>query len=79
MSFHKKIEKGQETIKYRDVVSLYPYVCKYGKFPIGQTVIHAGNACQDIDAMLKKEGLIQCVISPKKLFDQVFYFLHLEV
>jgi hypothetical protein len=79
MSFHKKIEKGQETIEYCDVMSIYLYVCKYGKFPIGQTVIYAGDACRDIDAMLKKEGLIKCVIPPKRLFHHVFYFLHLEV
>jgi hypothetical protein len=35
MSLHKKIEEGQETIEYCDVMSLYPYRWKYGKFPIG--------------------------------------------
>jgi hypothetical protein len=33
MGLHK-IEEGQETIEYCDVMSLYPYICKYGTFPI---------------------------------------------
>jgi hypothetical protein len=72
MSFLKKIEEGQETIEYCDVMSLYPYICKYGKFPIGHPVIYAGDECSDVDAMLKK-GLIKCcVMPPKKLFHPVF-------
>ena len=34
-----KIEEN-ESIKYCDVMSLYPYICKYYKFPIGHPVIH---------------------------------------
>jgi hypothetical protein len=30
-----KIRPG-EKINYVDVISSYPYVCKYGKFPVGQ-------------------------------------------
>jgi hypothetical protein len=58
MSIQNKIQVGEETIEYCDVMSLYPYICKYGKFPIGNPVIHVGDTCKDIDAMLKKEGLI---------------------
>jgi hypothetical protein len=72
MSLHKKIEEGQETIEYCDVMFLYPYICKYGKFPIGHPVIYAGDECRDVAAMLKKEGLIKCcVMPPKKLFRPV--------
>jgi hypothetical protein len=70
MSLHK-IEEGQDTIEYCDVMSLYPYICKYGNFPIGHPVIYAGDKCSDVDAMLKK-GLIKCcVMPPKKLFHPV--------
>jgi hypothetical protein len=72
MSLHKKVEEGVETIQYCDVMSLYPYICKYGKFPIGHPTIHAGDECKDIDTMLKKEGLIKCcVMPPTKLFHPV--------
>jgi hypothetical protein len=72
MSLRKKIEEGQETIEYCDVMSLYPYICKYGKFPIGHPVIYAGDKCRDFAAMLKKERLIKCcVMPPKKLFHPV--------
>ena len=27
--------KDGEKIRYVDVISLYPYICKYGKFPVG--------------------------------------------
>ena len=37
-------------------MSLYPYICKYGKFPVGHPVIHAGDACRDTEAMLQIEG-----------------------
>jgi hypothetical protein len=43
MSLHKKIEELQKTIDYCDVMSFYPYVCKYEKFPIGHLAIHAGD------------------------------------
>ena len=30
---------GTEKIKYLDICSLYPYICKYGIFPIGRQLI----------------------------------------
>jgi hypothetical protein len=33
MRLHCKIREGIETIQYVDVMSLYPYVRKYGSFP----------------------------------------------
>jgi hypothetical protein len=47
---HYKIQEG-ETIRYVDVMSLYPYICKYYKFPIGHPKIHVGDACQNKDGM----------------------------
>jgi hypothetical protein len=67
MSLHK-IEEGQEKIEYCDVLSLYPYICKYEKFHVRHPVIYAGDECRDIDAMLKKEGLIECCVMPPKSY-----------
>jgi len=36
---HYKIREGEETVQYCDM-SLYPYICKYFKFPIGHPIIH---------------------------------------
>jgi len=41
-----------ETNQYVDVMSLYPFICKYFKFPIGHPIIHVGDACRDIEACL---------------------------
>jgi hypothetical protein len=71
MGLHNKIEEGQEKIKYCDVMSHYPYIFKYGKFPIGHPVIYAGDECRDVDAMLKKDLIKCCVRPPKKLFHPV--------
>jgi hypothetical protein len=71
MHLHHKARED-ETIQYVDVISLYPYVCKYFKFLIGHPVIHVGDACQDKEAMLQKEGLIKCfILSPKRLYHPV--------
>ena len=43
MRFHYKAREG-ETIQFVDVMSLYPYICKYFKFPVGHPVIHVGDA-----------------------------------
>ena len=34
-------ESSSEEIKYIDVRSLYPYVCKYGLFPLGHPTIYS--------------------------------------
>ena len=49
-----------ETIQYADVMSLYPYVCQYGKFPVPHSVVNVGDSCKDKEAYLSKEGLIKC-------------------
>jgi len=46
MVHHYAIREG-ETIQYYDVMSLYPYVCKYFKFPVGHPKIHVGDVCRD--------------------------------
>jgi G:T-mismatch repair DNA endonuclease (very short patch repair protein) len=68
---HYRVREGEQ-IRYCDVMSLYPYVCKYSKFPVGHPVIHVGDTCRDIDAMLRKEGLIKCcILPPKRLYHTV--------
>jgi len=75
MRLHYKIREGEETVQLVDVMSLYPYVCKYFKFTLGHPVIHVGVACQDTEAMLRKEGLIKCcVLPPQKLYHPVLGF-----
>ncbi|KAJ8974544.1 hypothetical protein NQ317_000520 [Molorchus minor] len=46
-SKHYKCGPG-EKIKYIDVCSLYPYVCKYGKFPIGHPKVFVGEECSSL-------------------------------
>ena len=60
---------GNEKIKYADFTSLYPYICKYGKFPVGHPVIYTENLTSDIS---RYEGLIKCtVLPPRELFHPV--------
>jgi len=44
MRLYYKIREGKETVQYVDVMSLYPYVCKYFKFPVGHPLIQVGDA-----------------------------------
>jgi len=69
MVLHYATREG-ETIGYYDVMSLYPYVCKYSKIPLGHPTIHVGDACNDKQAMLSKEGLNKCTVLPPKRLHQ---------
>ena len=74
MRLHYKAREG-ETIQYVDVMSLYPFVCKTGKFPVGHPVVHVGDACKDKEACLGKEGLIKCTfVPPERLYHPVLPF-----
>ena len=71
MRLHYKMCEN-ETIQYVDVMSLYPDICKYFKFPIGHPLIHVGNACKDVEACLRMDGLIMCtIVPPQKLYHPV--------
>lgn len=62
-TYYKCKKEEGEKIFYVDICSLYPWVCKYGKFPVGHPTIYIGNdECQKrgIDA----EGLLKCKILP---------------
>ena len=56
-----------EMIRYVDYTSLYPYICKYGLFPIGHPEIYIGDKIPS-----KVCGLMKCkVLPPPQLFHPV--------
>lgn len=63
--------KENEKIKYVDICSLYPWVCKYGKFPIGHPEVYIGEDCKKLtgpeNGIDKVEGLIKCKILPPQV------------
>jgi len=67
MRLHYKAREN-EKFQYVDVMSLHPYICKYFKFPVGHPIIHVEDACKDIEACLRKDGLIKCSIVPPERF-----------
>jgi hypothetical protein len=74
MRLHYKIEEN-ESIQYCDVMSLYPYICKHYKFPIGHPVLHVGDTFKNIEACLQMEGPIKCtVVPPMDLYHPVLPF-----
>ena len=62
MRLHYKAREN-ETIQNVD-----PYISKYFKFPVGHQIIHVGDACKDIEACLRMDGLIKCSIVPPERF-----------
>ncbi|KAK4880439.1 hypothetical protein RN001_008585 [Aquatica leii] len=53
-----------ESIRYLDVCSLYPFVNKYGKYPVGHPKIHVGNdVCKQLSLDVV-EGIIKCTVLP---------------
>jgi hypothetical protein len=41
------IVKQGEEVRYVDVISLYPCICKYGKFSVGHPEVYVCAGCQD--------------------------------
>jgi hypothetical protein len=68
-TYHKCTEG--ESIQYVDVCSLYPWVCKYGKYPVGHPTIYVGDKeCRQRG--LDVEGLLKCkVLPPSNLYHPV--------
>lgn len=67
-----------EQISYIDICSLYPYVCKMGKFPKGHADLYIGHdECmefigKDMNDLSKVEGLIKCdILPPRDLYHPV--------
>lgn len=62
-TYYKCDEEKQEQIHYVDVCSLYPWVCKYGSYPIGHPDIYVGNTeCEQRG--MNAEGLLKCKVIP---------------
>ncbi|KAJ8951329.1 hypothetical protein NQ317_017624 [Molorchus minor] len=55
--------KPGEKIKYIDVCSLYPYICKTAKFPVGHPDVFVGDECKNLN-LNETDGLIKCKILP---------------
>jgi G:T-mismatch repair DNA endonuclease (very short patch repair protein) len=62
MRLNYRVNDGEETIQYVDIMSLYPWVCKYFKFPVGHPTIHLD--CGNFPTMLAKEGLVRYTVLP---------------
>ena len=64
------VSTKNEKIHYIDICSLYPSVCKFGKFPVGHPSVLIGDECDEIVGpnldISKVEGLIKCVILPPR-------------
>jgi len=63
-----------ETLQYVDVMRLYPYICKYFKFPVGHPVIHVGDACRDKEPCPCMADVIKCSIVPPERYHPVLPF-----
>ena len=63
MSLHYKAQEGETTVR---VMSLYPYICNYFKFSVGNPVIYVADVCKDKEACLPMYGLIKCSIVPHR-------------
>ena len=64
-----RVKQG-EGIHYVDVISLYPYICKYGKFTVGHPKVYVGADCPP--DCLTREGINKCnVLPPRKLYHPV--------
>ena len=66
-------ESKREQIKYIDVCSLYPWVCKYQMFPTGHPEIRTDHL--DANYVRQYEGLIKCqVLPPTDLYQPVLSY-----
>lgn len=67
--YHKCTD--DEQIHYMDICSLYPWVCKYGKYPVGHPKIHVGDEeCRRLGENV--DGLLKCkVLPPTNLYHPV--------
>ena len=64
-----RVKEG-EKIHYVDVISLYPYICKYGMFPLGHPKVYVCADC--LPDCFDMEGIDKCkVLPPRKLYHPV--------
>jgi hypothetical protein len=66
MKIYYRVKQWEE-IRYLDVISLYPYICKYGNFPVGHPYVYVSADC--LPDYLGREGIMKCkVLPPIKLY-----------
>ena len=71
ITLFKKPNPG-ETIRYVDFTSLYPWVCKYGLFPVGHPIVYYKDDPNMPTSVELIQGLVKCtVLPPTKLFHPV--------
>ena len=58
---YRKVESG-ETINYYDVTSLYPFINKTAKYPVG----HPEIVTENFSALAHYEGLVKCKVLPPR-------------
>jgi hypothetical protein len=64
-----RVKQGEE-IRYVDVISLYPYICKYGKFSICHPKVYVCTDCPP--DCLDREEIMKCKVLPhRKLYHPV--------
>ena len=62
--------KDEEEFRYVVVISMYSYICKYGKFPVGNPKVYVRADCPP--DCLDRKGVIKCkVLSPRGLYHSV--------
>lgn len=54
--------KDDEKIRYLDVCSLYPYVCKYAKLPVGHPEVLVGKDCPQ--TLVNLDGVVKATVPP---------------
>lgn len=60
--YYEADESKGEKLRYFDVCSLYPWACKYGKFPVGHPEVLVGDRCpQSLDRI---DGLVKATVLP---------------
>jgi hypothetical protein len=62
--------KQGEEMHYVDVINLHPYICKYGRFPVGHPEVNVGADCPA--ECLDKEGIIKCNVLPPRMLYHPF-------
>ena len=61
------VGKEVDQIKYCDVQSLYPYVCKIGRYPVGHAECITGIDLQNMGTDVKQFfGIIKCNVTPPR-------------
>ena len=62
-NFVKLYNTGKdEQMRYQDVCSLYPWVCKRGKFPVGHPKVYVGDKCRELVGMHNDLSVVEGLV-----------------